>query len=38
MKGFSEEWRELINNFVFRGSVAINVNDDVGKYFRTKKG
>jgi hypothetical protein len=32
MKGFSNEWRALINNFVVGGSVAIKVNDDVGKY------
>jgi hypothetical protein len=33
MKGFSDEWRALINSFVSGGSVAIKVNDDVGKYF-----
>jgi hypothetical protein len=38
MKGFSEEWRALIHNFVSRGSVAIKVNDAVGKYFQTRKG
>jgi hypothetical protein len=38
MKGFSEEWRTLINNFVFGGSVAIKFNDDIGRYFQTKKG
>jgi hypothetical protein len=38
MKGFSDEWRALINNIVFRGSVAIKVNEDVGTYFQTKKG
>jgi hypothetical protein len=38
MKGFSDEWRALINNFVFGGSVAIKVNDDIGRYFQTKKG
>jgi hypothetical protein len=37
MKGFSEEWRALIHNFVFGGSVAIKVNDDIGGYFQTKK-
>ena len=37
MKGFSEEWRALIQSFVVGGSVAIKVNDDTGKYFRTKK-
>jgi hypothetical protein len=38
MKGFSVEWRALINSFVSGGSVAIKVNDDVGKYFQTLKG
>jgi hypothetical protein len=31
MKGFSEDWRALINYFVFGGSVAIKVNDDTHK-------
>jgi hypothetical protein len=35
MKGFSEEWCALIRNFVSRGSVAIKVNDEVGRYFQT---
>jgi hypothetical protein len=38
MKGFSEEWLALIHSFVWGGSVAIKVNDDIGKYFQTKKG
>jgi hypothetical protein len=38
MKGFSAEWRALINSFVSGGSVAIKVNDDVGRYFQTLKG
>ena len=38
MKGFSVEWRALIHNFIFGGSVAIKVNDDIGNYFQTKKG
>jgi hypothetical protein len=38
MKGFSPEWRALINNFVSGGSVAIRVNDDIGRYFQTRKG
>ena len=28
----------MIHNFVSGGSVAIKVNDDVGKFFQTKKG
>jgi hypothetical protein len=38
MKGFSPEWRSLINNFVHGGSVAIRVNDDTGRFFQTRKG
>ena len=37
MKGFSAEWRALINSFVSGGSVAIKVNDDTGRYFQMKK-
>jgi hypothetical protein len=32
MKGFSDEWRALIYSFVSGGSVAIKVNEDVGRY------
>jgi hypothetical protein len=38
MKVFSAEWCSLINSFMSGGSVAIKVNDDVGKYFQTLKG
>jgi hypothetical protein len=38
MKGFSAEWCALISSFVSEGSVAIKVNDDVGRYFQTLKG
>jgi hypothetical protein len=38
MKGFSHEWCALIQSFVSGGSVAIKVNDDISKYFQTKKG
>jgi hypothetical protein len=38
MKGFSREWRALVNDFVSGGSVAIRVNDDNGRYFQTRKG
>jgi hypothetical protein len=38
LKGLSDEWRALIYNFVFGGSVAIKVNNDIGRYFQTKKG
>jgi hypothetical protein len=33
MKGFLDEWCALINSFTFGSSVAIKVNDDVGRYF-----
>jgi hypothetical protein len=33
MKGFSDEWHALINSFVSEGSVAVKINDDVGRYF-----
>jgi hypothetical protein len=35
MKGFSPDWRTLINDFVSGGSVAIRVNDDIGRSFIT---
>jgi hypothetical protein len=38
MKGFSDEWRASINSFMSGGSVAIKINDDVGRYFQTLKG
>jgi hypothetical protein len=37
-ESFSEECRALINSFVHGGSVAIKVNDGIGKYFQNKKG
>jgi hypothetical protein len=37
-KGFSDEYRALIHSFISGGSVAIEVNDDIGKYFQTKNG
>ena len=38
MKGFSLKWIEWIRSFISGGSVAINVNDEVGPFFQTKKG
>jgi hypothetical protein len=32
IKEFSDERRALTHIFVFRGSVAIKINDDVGQY------
>jgi hypothetical protein len=37
MKGFSAEWRALVYSFVSGGSVAIKVNENVGRYFQTLK-
>jgi hypothetical protein len=33
MKGFSSEWRALINYLVSTGSVEICVNNDTSRYF-----
>jgi len=38
MKGFTEKWCKWIESFVSKGSVGIKVNDDVGRFFQTKKG
>ncbi|WVZ64075.1 hypothetical protein U9M48_013645, partial [Paspalum notatum var. saurae] len=38
MKGFSLKWISWVKSFIMGGSVAVNVNDDVGKLFQTKKG
>jgi hypothetical protein len=38
MKGFFDDLRSFVNNFICGGSVVVKVNDDVGKYFQTKKG
>src|SRR6266540_4947971 len=38
MKGFSPKWCSWVKSFISGGSVAINVNNDIGHYFPTKKG
>ncbi|WVZ72675.1 hypothetical protein U9M48_021095 [Paspalum notatum var. saurae] len=38
MKGFSPLWYQWIQDFVSKGSVAVKVNNDVGRYFKTDKG
>ena len=38
LKGFSPKWIEWIKSFISGGSVAINVNDEIGPYFQMKKG
>lgn len=37
MKGFSPRWISWIESFISGGSVAIKVNDDVGRFFQTKR-
>ena len=37
MKGFSPKWIQRVQTFVSGNSVAINVNDEVGHFFQTKK-
>jgi hypothetical protein len=37
MKGFSAKWIFWIKSFIMGGSVVVNVNDDVGHFFQTKK-
>ena len=37
MKGFSPKWIGWIKSFVSGGSVAVNVNDEVGPFFQTRK-
>ena len=36
LKGFSLKWIEWIRSFISSGSVAINVNDEVGPFFPNK--
>ena len=38
MKGFSPKWISWVKTFISGGSVAINVNNDVGPFFQTRKG
>jgi hypothetical protein len=38
MKGFAQEWCDLIMQFIQGGSVGVKVNNDIGHYFQTKKG
>jgi hypothetical protein len=36
MKALYDEWRAFIHNFVFKVSVAIKFNDDVGRYLKER--
>jgi len=38
MKGFSPRWISWVKTFISGGSVVVNVNDDVGHFFQTRKG
>jgi len=38
MKGFSLKWIGWIKSFISGRSIAINVNVEVGPFFKTKKG
>jgi hypothetical protein len=38
MKGFSPKWVSWVKSFISGGSVLVNINDDVGKFFKTRKG
>jgi hypothetical protein len=38
MKGFSYKWCQWINQLVSKGSVGVKVNENIGRYFQTKKG
>jgi hypothetical protein len=38
MNGFSEKWCHWIDQFVSKGSVGVKVNDEIDRYFQTKKG
>jgi hypothetical protein len=37
MKGFSKKWCLWINEFASQWSVGIKVNNEVGRFFQTKK-
>ena len=37
LKGFSLKWIEWIRSFISGGSVAINVNDEVGPFSKQRK-
>src|SRR6266498_1202020 len=38
MKGFSPEWISWIKSFISGASIVVNVNNNIGHYFQTKKG
>jgi hypothetical protein len=36
MKCFSEKWCHWMDQFVSKGSVGVQVNDNIGRYFQTR--
>ena len=38
MKGFSPQWCSWIKKIMSGGSFGVQVNDEVGNYFQTKRG
>jgi hypothetical protein len=38
IKGFSEKWCHWIRQIVSKGTVGVKVNDNIDRYFQTKKG
>jgi hypothetical protein len=38
VKSFAAKWCQWINHFVTKGSMEIKVNENLGRYFQTKKG
>jgi hypothetical protein len=38
MKGLSPKWISWVKSFITEGGVTINVNDEVGPFFQTRKG
>jgi hypothetical protein len=38
IKGFLEKWCRWISQIISKGSVGVKINDNIGRYFQTKKG
>ena len=38
MKGFSQKWCQWIESITTGGSVGVQINDEIGHFFQTKKG
>jgi hypothetical protein len=37
-KRFNSHWYSWIESFIYKGSVCVKVNEDIGRYFMSKKG